>query len=447
MWDSRYIRNIGNFPLLSVYRLNSKPIADERGLSGLSKLFKLQLGNSKPYGYWKRRKIAIAILSLIQLPVVAWYSYIDYMPGLIMGIGFILWMTVLIRSHTLRGWSVRIPAEVIADLLRVTIPVVTISSLILILAGHSFFIPLIIHGLTFTGLAIHTLFWRGRPKSWVRILGSPSNLGAAVSTFGQCMDLLGRDGCRFAPFRADKPEPEAWKRRILAWLDRGETVLVVEPQLQSIARKLQSAGDVIFARDCLLFTPIGKPAGRITDMLLAGINRILAIIAALFLWPVMLVIFVLIKLDDAGPSMFVQQRIGKGGVPFDLYKFRSMKIDAPKYAVHPNGDDPRVTRIGKILRKLSLDELPQIINVLKGDMRLVGPRPEMPFIVDKYNAVHKRRLAITPGITGLWQVSPHRNEPIHEHIEYDLAYIAHRGPILDLALIIATAGLANSSGN
>ncbi|MFW5653913.1 MAG: sugar transferase, partial [Planctomycetota bacterium] len=134
------------------------------------------------------------------------------------------------------------------------------------------------------------------------------------------------------------------------------------------------------------------------------------------------------------------------GREFTLYKFRTMKVDAPRYAVHPGEDDPRVTRIGQFIRKVSLDELPQLVNVLRGEMRLVGPRPEMPFIVDGYDDECRKRLSVTPGITGVWQVSPHRNDPIHEHIEYDLAYVAHRGPVLDLALLIATAGLASGSG-
>jgi lipopolysaccharide/colanic/teichoic acid biosynthesis glycosyltransferase len=192
---------------------------------------------------------------------------------------------------------------------------------------------------------------------------------------------------------------------------------------------------------------MARPAGRVTDAVLGVLNQCLALTALLTLWPIGLLIAVLIRLDDGGPVWFTQKRVGKDGRIFMLYKFRTMRPDADRYAVHPNGDDPRITRIGRILRKLSLDELPQILNVLKGDMRLVGPRPEMPFIVERYGERERARLAVAPGITGLWQVSPHRNDPIHEHLEYDLAYIAHRGPILDLALIIATAGLANSSGN
>ncbi|MBL1216855.1 MAG: sugar transferase [Planctomycetes bacterium] len=408
----------------------------------------VEAGRDRPFGYWRRRKLAVSLISLAHLPAIGWVAA-GHQPllSLILAIAMFSWILAVVRSHALRGWSVRLPAEVVADLLRACVPITTVTCFCASVLGLSLLGPLVVNTMALSLLCLQTLFLRGRPRSWVRIIGSPSNLGAAVGTFDQCMDLLGRDGCRFAPFRADRPQPEAWARRIRAWLNRGETVLVLEPRLRPIASQLQPLGDVIFAEDCLLFTPIVHPAGKTMDAVLAGFNRVLACIAALTLWPPALLLAILIKFDDGGPVFFTQDRVGKDGTVFQLYKFRTMRVDAPKYAVHPNGDDPRVTRIGRWMRKLSLDELPQIINVLLGDMRLVGPRPEMPFIVEKYDDTHRARLRVTPGITGLWQVSPHRNDPIHEHIEYDLAYIAHRGPILDLALIIATLGLANSSGN
>ncbi len=368
-----------------------------------------------------------------------------------------VWMAFVSRTHAIRGWTVRLPAETVADLIRTAFPITIIGAaimlLMLTLVPHTHenqFHPwawwIGINLLTFLGLTFQALFRRGRPASWVRIVGSPSNLGAAVGTFDQCMDLLGRDGCRFAPFRADKPDLNDWERRITTWLDRGETVLVLEPQLQTIAKSLRRHGDVILAHDAVLFTSMSNPAGPFTDVILAFMNKLLAAVGLLFIWPIILIIAILIKLDDDGPILFTQQRAGKDNKHFELYKFRSMRIDAPKYAVHPGDDDPRITTVGKWLRRFSLDELPQLLNVLRGDMRIVGPRPEMPFIVKEYNDIQRTRMDVTPGITGLWQVSPHRNDPIHEHMEYDLAYIAHRSPTLDLALIIATAGLASTSG-
>jgi lipopolysaccharide/colanic/teichoic acid biosynthesis glycosyltransferase len=155
--------------------------------------------------------------------------------------------------------------------------------------------------------------------------------------------------------------------------------------------------------------------------------------------PAYLILGLIIKLDSNGPVLFRQQRIGQGGRPFQMYKFRTMRTTASAYEYSPreSGDD-RITRIGKFLRKTSLDELPQLLNVLQGNMSLVGPRPEMPFIVKRYSAHHRRRLQVTPGLTGLWQLSGDRAFLIHENIEYDLYYIQHRNFFMDLAVLLHT---------
>jgi lipopolysaccharide/colanic/teichoic acid biosynthesis glycosyltransferase len=117
-----------------------------------------------------------------------------------------------------------------------------------------------------------------------------------------------------------------------------------------------------------------------------------------------------------------------------------MYVDAPKYSASPaDSFDPRITSAGKILRKTSLDELPQILNVLKGDMSLVGPRPEMPYNVDTYGFAERQRLNVPQGITGLWQLSADRRYAIHESLEYDLYYIENRGFFLDMAIVMHTA--------
>ena len=156
--------------------------------------------------------------------------------------------------------------------------------------------------------------------------------------------------------------------------------------------------------------------------------------------PFWILIPILIKYDSKGPILFKQKRIGLNGKPFKLYKFRSMHSDSPKYAHCPDSSsDPRITKIGKWLRKTSIDELPQIYNVLKGEMSMVGPRPEMPFIVKSYNRIEKRRLVVKPGLTGLWQVSPHRNTEINHNLEYDFYYIENQSFILDLVILFMTA--------
>jgi lipopolysaccharide/colanic/teichoic acid biosynthesis glycosyltransferase len=178
--------------------------------------------------------------------------------------------------------------------------------------------------------------------------------------------------------------------------------------------------------------PIYAAAKRACDI--AG-----SLVLLLLLLPVLVLVAALVRLDSPGSAIFRQRRIGKDGKEFLLWKFRSMYSDAPKYAPSPTSAlDPRLTRIGRQIRRVSIDELPQLVNVLKGEMSLVGPRPEMPFIVDGYSSLERRRLAVKPGITGLWQVSPARAFPIHENLQYDLHYIHHRNLMLDGAILLRT---------
>jgi exopolysaccharide biosynthesis polyprenyl glycosylphosphotransferase len=155
--------------------------------------------------------------------------------------------------------------------------------------------------------------------------------------------------------------------------------------------------------------------------------------------PMWIVAAVMVKLTSRGPIFFRHQRSGQFGKPFVMLKFRSMYVDAPKYGRSPEtATDNRVTRAGRFLRKTSLDELPQLLNVLKGDMSLVGPRPEMPYITDRYSPLERRRLSVPQGLTGLWQLSGDRRFSIHEAIEYDFYYIENRGVFLDLAILLHT---------
>ena len=164
-----------------------------------------------------------------------------------------------------------------------------------------------------------------------------------------------------------------------------------------------------------------------------------ALFLLLLLMPLFIVAAIWIKLDSPGPVFFRHYRIGKDGRRFVLWKFRSMKRYVPEYEASPRSVvDGRLTRIGRLIRRLSIDELPQLINVLKGDMSLVGPRPEMPFIVARYHPVHRERLVARPGITGLWQISPARAFPIHENLQYDLHYIHNQNFFLDCAIILRT---------
>jgi exopolysaccharide biosynthesis polyprenyl glycosylphosphotransferase len=159
--------------------------------------------------------------------------------------------------------------------------------------------------------------------------------------------------------------------------------------------------------------------------------------------PFLLLLIVAIKLDSKGPAFFRQERVGRHGRIFQMYKFRTMYTDVQQYEYSPSvSTDPRITRFGRFLRRTSLDELPQLLNVLKGQMSLVGPRPEMPFIVAQYTASHRQRLEVKPGLTGLWQLSADRAYLIHENIEYDIYYIKNRNLFMDLAILIHTAFFA-----
>jgi len=174
-------------------------------------------------------------------------------------------------------------------------------------------------------------------------------------------------------------------------------------------------------------------------------DRLAAALLLVVLSPLMLAISAAIKIDSKGPAIYRQKRVGKEGRLFTLYKFRTMKLITPKYMKKPKQGDKRVTPLGRFLRRTCLDELPQLFNVLKGNMSLVGPRPEMPFIAEKYNKKQMQRLAVKPGLTGLWQVARLEGKTgkrhIHEDLKYDLQYIKKMNFFLDLKILAKTAVL------
>ncbi|MDV7144002.1 WecB/TagA/CpsF family glycosyltransferase [Tropicimonas sp. TH_r6] len=181
-----------------------------------------------------------------------------------------------------------------------------------------------------------------------------------------------------------------------------------------------------------------------------GLDVLLSAGALLMLSPLLLLVALAIRLESRGPILFTQTRIGKDGVPFSVYKFRSMHIDAEarRAALLATSDrdgvcfksrhDPRVTRVGRLLRRYSIDELPQILNVLKGEMSVIGPRPALPEEVAAYPARALGRLSVRPGLTGIWQVSGRADIGFDKMIDMDLAYAASRTLLLDLTLIALT---------
>ncbi len=171
---------------------------------------------------------------------------------------------------------------------------------------------------------------------------------------------------------------------------------------------------------------------RVTDILLSCLLILLTL-------PMWLVAAVMVKVTSEGPIFFRQERTGQSGKLFVMFKFRSMYADTPKYGRSPeSSEDDRVTAAGRFLRKTSMDELPQLLNVLTGEMTLVGPRPEMPYVTEAYTPLERRRLSVPQGLTGLWQLSGDRRFRIHEAIEYDLYYVENRGIFLDLAILLHT---------
>ena len=181
--------------------------------------------------------------------------------------------------------------------------------------------------------------------------------------------------------------------------------------------------------------------------------------ALAFLWPLMLLVTLLIKLDSAGPALFVQKRIGKWNRPFNIYKFRTMAHNLDDSAHRKfmqsfvrgelgQGSDSKtiykpfsksqVTRVGRILRKASLDELPQLLNVLRGEMSLIGPRPNVPYEVEAYKDWHKERLSVLPGITGLAQVNGRSSLNFDQIARYDIEYARRMSLRMDIKVLIAT---------
>ncbi len=180
------------------------------------------------------------------------------------------------------------------------------------------------------------------------------------------------------------------------------------------------------------------------------IGIILAVGLLLLIWPVFLIVAIMIKIDSPGPIIFKQDRVGQGGRVFTFYKFRSMCAEAEKTRatlldkneasgpIFKIQNDPRVTPIGRVLRRYSIDELPQIFNVLKGDMCFVGPRPPLPCEVAKYEDWQFRRLSVVPGITCLWQVSGRSNLSFEDWVLLDLKYIDCRSVWIDVSILLRT---------
>ena len=190
---------------------------------------------------------------------------------------------------------------------------------------------------------------------------------------------------------------------------------------------------------------------RMSYLLKRFLDVVLSLAALTALLPLFLVLAILIKLTSPGPVFFVQVRVGRFGRPFSFYKFRSMYVDAEQRkaellklnqsadgVIFKMKNDPRITPVGRILRKTSMDELPQFLNVLFGDMSLVGPRPPVPSEVREYSLEARKRLNVRPGLTCLWQVSGRSDIPFKEQVSLDKQYISSRSLRQDLLILLRT---------
>jgi len=199
---------------------------------------------------------------------------------------------------------------------------------------------------------------------------------------------------------------------------------------------------IIGLRDPVIVGP-ARWIKRGFDLLIGGLLLVLSS-------PVMALTALLIRIDSPGPAFFKQERVGENGKLFGMYKFRTMVQDAEQHQaevlretedgeiLHKRQDDPRLTRVGRKLRRYSLDELPQLLNVLRGEMSLVGPRPEMPWLVDRYDSWQRKRFAVPQGITGWWQINGRSDRPMHLHTEDDLYYVYNYSLWLDILILLRT---------
>ncbi len=184
----------------------------------------------------------------------------------------------------------------------------------------------------------------------------------------------------------------------------------------------------------------GDPLNRVADVALAGLGLVVAS-------PVLAVGAAAVKLTDGGPILYRQRRVGKDGAEFELLKLRTMVVGAESIGAGAavNEGDPRITRAGRLLRRLSIDELPQLWNVIRGEMSVIGPRPTLSYQVERYTRRQRRRLEVRPGLTGWAQIHGRARLPWDERIELDVCYVEHRSPLVDLR-ILARTPLALVSG-
>lgn len=274
------------------------------------------------------------------------------------------------------------------------------------------------------------------------VVGTMIERGRVLGTTRELESLLGRHKVSEV-FVALPEEDEDKVMAIVTELERLGVSYYVIPRfyhLMSYKVRIENLDSIpLIARPYRRDSLVYRFSKRILDI---GVASVVLALASVFI----MISAVLIKRESEGPVFFRQMRIGKDGKPFEMIKFRTMhQRDCGDAPAPLDESDPRVTRIGRFLRRYSLDELPNFLNVLRGDMSVVGPRPEMPFIVEAYGPMDRERLRAKPGVTGLWQISYARQAAIHDNLDYDLYYIENQSFLLDL-VIIALTGFAVAKG-
>jgi exopolysaccharide biosynthesis polyprenyl glycosylphosphotransferase len=272
----------------------------------------------------------------------------------------------------------------------------------------------------------------------------PPRLTADAAAVLEAARRLGVDAVLVVP----GPHLSGTRLRRLSWALHGEgRRLVVVPGLTEVSRRRVG----VFSVAGLTMLNVTPPLRRgLAAVVKSVTDRLGAALLIVLLAPVFAAVALVVRLDSPGPVVHRQTRVGRGGAPFTMMKFRTMVADAERLRPQLVGTneqdgrmfkirrDPRITRAGRLLRRCSLDELPQLFNVVRGDMSLVGPRPPLPDEVARYNEVELRRLAVKPGLTGLWQVSGRSNLSWDETIALDLGYVDNWSPSVDLGVLLRT---------
>jgi len=226
--------------------------------------------------------------------------------------------------------------------------------------------------------------------------------------------------------------------------------VTIEQTFNGVTNRVKDVAQPVVEAAARPVTPITRRLSRKQRLVKRGFDLCLTIPGLVLLAPVFILVALAVWLDSDGPVFFRQQRIGEGGQEFWMFKFRTMVQDAEARAtevkqtnargetVYKHSADPRVTRVGRLLRRTSIDELPQLLNVLRGDMSLVGPRPEQPWIAATYQSWQWQRCGVPQGLTCLWQIRGRSNRPLHLNTQDDIEYIENYSFWLDIQIMLRT---------